>query len=73
MTFADVALTKDGSYHARTKHIDIQYHFICFEVQKKSINLIYCPTENMTADILTKALPNIKVKHFAKALGLYPT
>ena len=68
-----IALTKDGSYHAWTKHIDIQYHFIRFEVQKKSINFIYCPTENMTADILTKALPNIKAKHFAKALGLYPT
>ena len=30
-----IALTKDGSYHAHTKHIDIRYHFICFEVQKK--------------------------------------
>ena len=68
-----IALTKDGSYHAQTKHIDIRYHFIRFEVQKKSINLIYCPTDDMTADILTKALPNIKAKHFAKALGLHPT
>ena len=68
-----ITLTKDGSYHAQTKHIDIRYHFICFEVQKKSINLIYCPTDNMTADILTKALPNSKAKHFAKALGLRAT
>ena len=68
-----IVLTKDGSYHARTKHIDIRYHFIRFEVQKGSINLIYCPTEEMTADVLTKALPNAKVKHFAKMLGLRPT
>ena len=68
-----IALTKDGSYHARTKHIDIRYHFIRFEVQRKSINLIYCPTDDMTADILTKALPNSKAKHFAKALGLSTT
>ena len=60
-----IALTKDGSYHARTKHIDIRYHFIRFAVQNGSIKLIYCPTDEMTADILTKALPNIKVKHFA--------
>lgn len=65
-----IALTKDGSYHARTKHIDIRYHFIRFVVQNGSINLIYCPTGDMTADILTKALPNIKVKHFATSLGL---
>ena len=23
-----IALTKDGSYHAQTKHINIRYHFI---------------------------------------------
>ena len=68
-----IALTKDSSYHAQTKHIDIQYHFIRFKVQKKSINLIYCPTDDMTANILTKALPNIKAKHFAKSLGLLLT
>lgn len=65
-----IALTQDGSYHARTKHIDIRYHFIRFVVQNGSINLIYCPTNNMTADTLTKALPNIKAKHFAQSLGL---
>jgi hypothetical protein len=63
-----IALTKDGSYHARTKHIDIRYHFIRFIVQNGTINLIYCPTEDMTADILTKALQ----KHFANSLGLRP-
>jgi hypothetical protein len=68
-----IALTKDGSYHARTKHIDIRYHFIRFIVQNGSIKLIYCPTEEMTADILTKALPSMKAKHFAMGLGLRST
>ena len=68
-----IALMKDGSYHAQTRHIDIRYHFIHFEVQRGSINLIYCPTEDMTADVLMKALPNTKAKHFAKMLGLHPT
>ena len=68
-----IVLTKDGSYHARTKHIDIRYHFIRFVVQNGTINLIYCPTEDMTADILTKALPNSKAKHFATSLGLHAT
>jgi hypothetical protein len=35
-----------------------------------SIRLIYCPTEEMVADTLTKALPSPKVKHFARELGL---
>jgi len=66
-----IALTRDGSYHARTKHIDIRYHFIRFVVQNGSIKLVYCPTDSMTADTLTKALPSIKAKHFAAALGLH--
>jgi hypothetical protein len=41
-----------------------------FVVQNGSITLIYCPTEDMIADTLTKALPNGKAKHFASALGL---
>ena len=68
-----ITLTKDGLYHAQTKHIDIWYYFIWFIVQEGAINLIYCPTEDMTANILTKALPNSKAKHFAKSLGLCTT
>jgi hypothetical protein len=32
--------------------------------------LEFCPTEEMVADIMTKALPSAKVKHFAQAMGL---
>lgn len=65
-----IALTKDSQYHARTKHIDIRFHFIRLVCQKGCVRLLYCPTAEMTADILTKALPSLKVKHFASALGL---
>ena len=34
------------------------------------MKLVYCPTEEMVADIMTKALPSVKVKHFAATLGL---
>ena len=65
-----IALAKDGHYHARTKHIDIRYHFIRYIIEAEAIKLVYCSTDNMTADTLTKALPSVKAKHFAKALGL---
>ena len=70
---AAITPTHDRSYHARTKHIDIWYHFIQFVVNNGTINLIYSPTDNMAANTLMKALPNIKVKHFAFALGLQST
>ena len=56
-----IALTQDGSHHTRTKHIDIQ---------DGKIKIVYCPTDEMVADILTKPLPSLKAKHFARALGL---
>jgi hypothetical protein len=65
-----IALTKDHQYHARTKHIDVRFHFIRWIVENGSLRLIYCPTEDMVADTLTKALPSPKVKHFAAELGL---
>ena len=65
-----IAHTKDGNYHARTKHIDIRYHFIRFSISDGSVRLLYCPTDSMVADTLTKALPSSKAKHFASELGL---
>ena len=65
-----IALAQDGHYHARTKHIDIRYHFIRYIIDAGTIKLVYCGTDDMTADTLTKALPSAKAKHFAKALGL---
>ena len=65
-----IALAKDQQYHARTKHIDIRFHFIRWIIEEGKLRLIYCPTANMIADTFTKALPSAKVKHFATELGL---
>jgi hypothetical protein len=65
-----IALTADHKYHGHTKHIDICYHFIWWVVKEGKIQLVYCPTEDMIADIFTKALPSPKVKHFTCELGL---
>ena len=65
-----IAIAKDDRFHSRTKHIDIRYHFIRYHVERGNVLLEYCPTEDMTADILTKALPSMKAKHFAASLGL---
>ena len=65
-----IALTRDHQYHARTKHIDVRYHWIRWVIEQGSLRLVYCPTDDMVADALTKALPSAKVKHFAAGLGL---
>ena len=65
-----IALAHSGQYHACTKHINIQYHFICYIIKAGSIKLIYCPTNEQTMDMFTKALPSVKAKHFASTMGL---
>ncbi|TFY61298.1 hypothetical protein EVG20_g7113 [Dentipellis fragilis] len=67
---ATIKLATTDNFHACTKHNDICYHFIHFVVDDSTFKIVYCPTEEMVADALTKALPNGKVKHFAGALGL---
>ena len=67
-----IALARDGQFHARTKHIDIRFHFIRWVVEQGKVALQYCPTADMTADVLTKALTSPKVKHFASTLDLCP-
>ena len=65
-----ITLANDRHYHTHTKHIDIWYHFIHYIIEAGTIKLVYCPINDMTADTLTKALPSVKSKHFAMALGL---
>ena len=65
-----IALAKDHQYHARTKHIDICFHFIHWIIDKGNLHLVYCPIDNMVANTFTKALQSTKVKHFASALRL---
>ena len=51
-----IAMTKNPQFHGRAKHIDIKHHFIREQVSQGNVKLEYCPTTEMTADILTKGL-----------------
>jgi hypothetical protein len=74
MLFSDnqsaITLSKEHQYHAHTKHIDVQLHFIQWIIENSTLCLVYCPTDDMIADTLTKALPSAKAKHFASELRL---
>ena len=52
-----IAMSKNPILHKRTKHIDIKFHFAREKIQDKTMELKYCPTHEMVADIVTKPLP----------------
>lgn len=43
-------------YHAKYKHVELDIHFIRDEAVAKGIEVYFVPSEDQTADILTKAL-----------------
>jgi len=65
-----IELAKNPIYHARTKHIDIQYHYIRECIQKGVSKLIWVPTQGQLADGLTKAISNDKWAQFIAGIGL---
>lgn len=63
-------LCTNHMFHARTKHIDVRHHFIRDIVAKQLVNICYLRTDEMTADILTKALSKEKFLKFVSQLCL---
>ena len=50
------ALSANHVFHSRTKHIEVDIHFIREKVTHKVFQVRYVPTKLQKADILTKAL-----------------
>ena len=65
-----IALAYNPKHHAHTKHVDIQYHFIRNCVEDGTTRLEYCPTEDMVADGLTKALGPERLRKLARMMGM---
>ena len=57
-------------FHARTKHIEVHYHFIRERVLAGDIDLAYVGTDEQVADIFTKALGAEKLRGFCTMLGV---
>ena len=56
--------------NSKSKHIAIKEHFIREAVENKDVKLEFCRTDEMVADIFTKALPGPKFHEFRERLGL---
>jgi len=66
-----IALAHNPEFHARTKHIAIQEHYVREKVTTGEIVLAYLHTGDMIADCLTKNLSYDKVARFRAEMGLH--
>ena len=65
-----INIAKNLVHHDRTKHVEIDRHFIKEKIENGTVSLLYTPTSQQIADILTKALPRKNFEDLSTKLGL---
>ena len=58
-----IHLAKNQVYHARTKHIDVRYHFVREIIEEGEVLVQKIKTSDNPADMLTKVVTTIKFNH----------
>ncbi|GLI64580.1 hypothetical protein VaNZ11_007855 [Volvox africanus] len=65
-----INLIRNPTTSDRSKHIDVQHHFVREKERFGYVNFEYCPTESMVADMLTKPLPEAQFVKFRLSMGV---
>ena len=65
-----IHLAKNFTFHAKSKHIDVRYHWIRDVLDAKSIALEKIHTNDNGAGMITKALLRGKLEIFLEIAGM---
>lgn len=58
--------------HQRTKHVEIDIHFVREKVRMGSLRVLHVPADYQYADIFTKGLPRQLFTRFRSSLSIRP-
>ena len=65
-----IDIVMNSSFHSRTKHIQLKYHFIRFVLDEELLKLEKIHTSQNLADMLTKGVTREKLSSFSISVGL---
>jgi hypothetical protein len=60
-------------FHARTKHVEIDFHFARELVVAKSLEILFISSSEQLADVLTKHLVSKRCRLLSSKLNVYST
>ena len=65
-----IHLNKNKTFHSKSKHIDVKYHWIRDELEMKLFCLKKIHTDENGSDMMTKPIPIEKLQFYRKQAGL---
>lgn len=63
-----VYLSENPVHHRRTKHVELDVHFVREKVAVGALRVLHVPTQHRFADIMTKGLPTALFEDFRSSL-----
>ena len=66
-----ISVAKNLTHHSKIKHVDLRLHWLRDVMESGYLFPVHLSIHKMPADLLTKALPRVKVQQFRGMMGLH--